>query len=64
MIAEVTLYSEGFESFKILANKMTRLYQLCSELLSRQDHYDFGLRFVFVFFVEVMVIRLNKIIRL
>jgi len=58
------LYSEGFESTKILANKVTQLYQLCSELLSQQDHYDFGMRFVFIFFVEVIVIILNKIIRL
>ena len=64
LIAEVTLYSEGFESSKILASKMTRLYQLCSELLSQQDHYDFGMRFVFIFFVEVIVTRLNKIIKL
>jgi len=57
----VTLYSEGFETSKILANKMTRLYQLCSELLSQQDHYDFGMRFVFIFFVEVIVIILSRI---
>jgi hypothetical protein len=61
LIAEVTLYSEGFESSKILANKMTQLYQLCSELLSQQDHYDFGMRCVFIVFVELIVILLNKI---
>ncbi|KAM3623278.1 uncharacterized protein V6R79_009492 [Siganus canaliculatus] len=43
-IAEVILYSEGFESSKILARKMTQMYKLCSDQLSQQDHYDFGLR--------------------
>ncbi|VDM01287.1 unnamed protein product [Schistocephalus solidus] len=44
LIAEVILYSEGFESSKTLALKMTQMYKLCSEQLSRQDHYDFGMR--------------------
>uniref|UniRef100_A0AAY4DWD2 AAA+ ATPase domain-containing protein n=1 Tax=Denticeps clupeoides TaxID=299321 RepID=A0AAY4DWD2_9TELE len=46
LIAEVILYSEGFESSKTLARKMTQMYKLCSEQLSQQDHYDFGLRAV------------------
>ncbi len=44
LIAEVILYSEGFESSKTLALKMTQMYKLCSEQLSKQDHYDFGMR--------------------
>ncbi|XP_067125111.1 dynein axonemal heavy chain 6 isoform X2 [Centruroides vittatus] len=44
LISEVTLYSEGFQTSKILAKKMTLLYKLCSEQLSQQDHYDFGMR--------------------
>ncbi|XP_064233934.1 dynein axonemal heavy chain 6 isoform X11 [Aotus nancymaae] len=44
LIAEVILYSEGFESSKTLARKMTQMYKLCSEQLSQQDHYDFGMR--------------------
>src|ERR1700734_1140283 len=44
LIAEVILYSEGFENSKVLARKMVQMYKLCSEQLSQQDHYDFGMR--------------------
>ncbi|XP_036933614.1 dynein heavy chain 6, axonemal [Acanthopagrus latus] len=44
LIAEVILFSEGFESSETLARKITQMYKLCSEQLSQQDHYDFGMR--------------------
>eukprot|EP00983_Pelagomonas_calceolata_P097713 1158274-Pelagomonas_calceolata.AAC.30 len=43
-ICEIMLFSEGFDSAKLLAKKMTVLYSLSKEQLSKQHHYDFGLR--------------------
>ena len=46
LIAEIMFFSEGFENAKPLAQKMVRLYSLASQQLSKQDHYDFGMRAV------------------
>ncbi|XP_064612357.1 LOW QUALITY PROTEIN: dynein axonemal heavy chain 10-like [Liolophura sinensis] len=43
-ICEIMLFSEGFLMAKVLAKKMTVLYKLAREQLSKQYHYDFGLR--------------------
>uniref|UniRef100_A0A3Q3B280 Dynein axonemal heavy chain 10 n=1 Tax=Kryptolebias marmoratus TaxID=37003 RepID=A0A3Q3B280_KRYMA len=43
-ICEIMLFSEGFLMAKVLAKKMTVLYKLAREQLSKQSHYDFGLR--------------------
>ena len=43
-IAEVNLAGEGFVESKVLAKKFTAMYLVCKELLSKQMHYDWGLR--------------------
>ncbi|KAI8422822.1 hypothetical protein MSG28_006567 [Choristoneura fumiferana] len=44
IIAENTLFSDGFTAYKVNAKKVFTLYQLAMQQLSKQDHYDFGLR--------------------
>ncbi|KAL2078484.1 hypothetical protein ACEWY4_026169 [Coilia grayii] len=44
LICEIMLVAEGFIEARILARKFITLYSLCKELLSKQDHYDWGLR--------------------
>ncbi|NXY46192.1 DYH9 protein, partial [Ceuthmochares aereus] len=44
LICEIMLVAEGFIQARVLARKFITLYQLCKELLSKQDHYDWGLR--------------------
>ena len=44
LIAEIMLVAEGFIDARILAHKFLTLYTLCKDLLSKQDHYDWGLR--------------------
>uniref|UniRef100_UPI0037E727D7 dynein axonemal heavy chain 11 n=1 Tax=Semicossyphus pulcher TaxID=241346 RepID=UPI0037E727D7 len=46
LICEIMLVAEGFRGAKLLARKFIALYTLCKELLSKQDHYDWGLRAV------------------
>ena len=46
LIAEIMLSAEGFAESSILSKKMVQLYKLSSEQLSKQDHYDFGMRAV------------------
>ncbi|XP_056156824.1 dynein axonemal heavy chain 2 [Lampris incognitus] len=44
LIAEITLFGEGFNNCRVLAKKVFTLYSLAVQQLSKQDHYDFGLR--------------------
>ncbi|KAF1817029.1 putative dynein heavy chain, cytosolic [Eremomyces bilateralis CBS 781.70] len=44
LIAEVMLYSQGFSCAKELSRQTVPFFDLCARRLSKQAHYDFGLR--------------------
>ncbi len=44
MIAQVMLYCYGFLKAELLSKKICLFFKLCDEQLSKQAHYDFGLR--------------------
>ncbi len=44
LIAEIMLGSEGFQNGKVLGKKLITLYSLMQQQMSKQDHYDYGMR--------------------
>ncbi|KAF2764978.1 hypothetical protein EJ03DRAFT_331373 [Teratosphaeria nubilosa] len=44
IIAEVMLFSQGFSEAKLLSRQTVPFFDNCSATLSKQPHYDFGLR--------------------
>jgi dynein heavy chain 1 len=44
LIAQVTLFAQGFRHAEAVAARVVPFFQLCQEGLSQQAHYDFGLR--------------------
>ena len=44
LIGEVILYAEGYKHAKIVGTKVVELFTLSRQLLTKQQHYDWGLR--------------------
>lgn len=44
IITQVCLSSKGFVNAHILARKVTSMFSICQNTLSKQPHYEFGLR--------------------
>ncbi|KAG1684369.1 Cytoplasmic dynein 2 heavy chain 1 [Nymphon striatum] len=44
IISEVILFSEGFKNVQSLSRKLVAVFNLARGLLTRQQHYDWGLR--------------------
>ena len=43
-VAQIYLYSVGYQNAEVLARKLVTSLKLCGEQLSVQNHYDFGMR--------------------
>ena len=54
------LMAEGFVDAKVLAKKFVTLYALCKDLLSKQLHYDWGLRAIKSVLVVAGVFKRNE----
>lgn len=41
-ICEISLYASGYNNAESIAKKITKLYEICTDLLPSEAHYDFG----------------------
>jgi dynein heavy chain 1 len=62
LISQVMLFSQGFCTAESLAGKVVPLFKLCLEQLSRQPHYDFGLRALKSVLVSAGQIKRNRLL--
>lgn len=51
-IAEISLYANGYQNATTIAKKIIKLYEICSEILPSEVHYDFGISIEFHFYTE------------
>ncbi|CAG0895372.1 unnamed protein product, partial [Cyprideis torosa] len=64
LIAEVMLFSQGFRTAEKLASKIVLFFKLCSEQLSNQSHYDFGLRALKAVLVSAENIKRDRVLKI
>jgi hypothetical protein len=61
LIAQVMLFSQGFRTAETLASKIVPFFNLCSEQLSPQPHYDFGLRALKAVLVSAGILKRDRL---
>lgn len=62
LIAQVMLFSQGFRTAETLASKIVPFFNLCSEQLSPQPHYDFGLRALKAVLVSAGILKRDRLV--